>query len=43
METNCLWWLSNKWAAAGRPVIPLPEWEELMKRVGVMTEKKAIH
>jgi len=42
MDRNSVQWLSAKWVAAGRPVIPRPEWDLLMKKVGDVTEREAI-
>ena len=43
MDRNSTGWFSAQWATAGRPVIPLPEWDRLMEKVGVMVEREAIH
>lgn len=43
MDHNSARWLSAKWVAAGRPVIPRPEWDLLLKNVGPMTERVVMH
>ena len=42
MDRNSVLWVYVKWVAAGRPVIPRPEWDLFMKEVGDVTERGVI-
>ena len=39
MDRNSAHWLSTKWVAVGRPEIQCSEWDALVEKVGVMTER----
>jgi len=41
-DRNILQWLLERWVEAGKPEIKRPEWEELMKKVGIITEREAM-
>jgi len=43
MDRNSVRWLADKWAAAGKPEMIGSEWDDLVKRVGPMTKREAIH
>ena len=39
IDGNSAHWLSTQWVAAGRPEIQRSEWDALVEKVGVMTER----
>jgi len=39
MDFNGVEWLADQWTGAGKPEISHSEWDELVTKVGILTEE----
>ncbi|KDR70464.1 hypothetical protein GALMADRAFT_271541 [Galerina marginata CBS 339.88] len=42
LDDNCAQWLCGRWETAGKPPVLRSEWDELVRKVGILTEREAI-